>query len=166
MQAALKRFGLADRAGYIVGRFNESLPTAPVQRLAVLRTDADSFEGTRDALEGMYGRLSPGGVVIIDDYHLPGAREAVHAFRAARGISEPLLPAPLDYVLGCELTAARAEALADDAIRGRLPGRVLLKSMQPAQNVYWFKGLDEAVDAPRLQVEDELAGGGNVFWRG
>jgi hypothetical protein len=42
-------------------------------------------------------RLSPGGHVIIDDFHLPAVRTAVHEYREAHGVSqaeEPLLPVP------------------------------------------------------------------------
>jgi uncharacterized heparinase superfamily protein len=60
--------------------------------LSLLRIDADYFEGTRDALEALYARVSAGGVVIIDDYGLPtGCREAVDAFRAREGVNEPLV---------------------------------------------------------------------------
>ena len=47
---------------------------------------------------------SPGGHVVIDDWHLPGVRAAVHDFRAARYATgaAPLLPVPVDYA-----TAAR-----------------------------------------------------------
>ena len=42
-------------------------------------------------------RLSLGGHVIIDDFHLPAVRTAVHEYREAQGVSEteePLLPVP------------------------------------------------------------------------
>jgi len=41
----------------------------------------------------LYPKLSPGGYVIVDDYgaFLP-CRRAVHDYRAARGITEPILP--------------------------------------------------------------------------
>jgi hypothetical protein len=45
-----------------------------------------------DVLEILYERVSPGGFVIIDDYNdLPPCRLAVNEFRAARGITAPLI---------------------------------------------------------------------------
>ncbi|HXO65098.1 MAG TPA: TylF/MycF/NovP-related O-methyltransferase [Steroidobacteraceae bacterium] len=56
------------------------------QRIALLRLDTDWYESTRVELEQLYPRLSPGGVLIIDDYgHWEGARKAVDEFFAARG---------------------------------------------------------------------------------
>lgn len=40
--------------------------------LALVRIDADAYDGVRDALESLYPRLSVGGAVIIDDWHLLG----------------------------------------------------------------------------------------------
>jgi hypothetical protein len=55
-----------------------------------------------DALRGLYPRLSPGGHVIIDDFHLPGVRAAVADFRRHAAISEPVLPVPSDRVTTCD----------------------------------------------------------------
>ncbi|EGB10535.1 hypothetical protein AURANDRAFT_23748, partial [Aureococcus anophagefferens] len=92
-----RRYGLLDgRVTFVEGFFNESLPPgAPV--LALLRIDADAYDGVLDALHGAYHRLSPGGAVVIDDWHLGGARAAVHKFRAARHIVAPLRPLPSDH---------------------------------------------------------------------
>jgi predicted O-methyltransferase YrrM len=49
------------------------------------------YEATIQALESLYDRLSPGGFVIVDDFHLPACSKAVHDFRAARGIGEEIL---------------------------------------------------------------------------
>ena len=108
---------------FIQGYFNESLPRAvrdtvanvildgggevppedqPGPRaLAILRLDADSYEGTLDILTAMYHLLSPGGFVLVDDFHLVGARQAVRQFRKERDIREPMLPIPEGYVYGC-----------------------------------------------------------------
>ena len=39
-----------------------------------------------------------------DDFHIPECRAAVLEYRAARGIAEPMLPAPCDYVYACRRT--------------------------------------------------------------
>jgi O-methyltransferase len=89
-----RRYGLLDdRVCFLEGWFRDTLPAAPVERLAVLRLDGDLYESTMVALESLYDRVSPGGFVIVDDYGaIAPCRQAVHNFRATRGISEPLRP--------------------------------------------------------------------------
>jgi hypothetical protein len=87
-----QRYGLWDeRVVFIKGWFNESLPTAPVDRLAVLRLDADYYHSTMDALTYLYPKLSVGGWLILDDYGHPlGCRQAVSEFREQHGIDDPI----------------------------------------------------------------------------
>jgi len=86
------RYGLLDdRVKFLVGWFKDTLPKAPIDRLAVLRVDADMYEGTIQSLEALYSKVSPGGFVIIDDYgYDKGCRKAVDDFRQKQGITEPL----------------------------------------------------------------------------
>lgn len=94
VRANIARFGLLDaQVQLLPGWFGESLPRAPLQRLAVLRVDCDFYQSTRDVLESLYDKVSPGGHVIIDDYaedEWTHCRQAVDEFRAERGITEPL----------------------------------------------------------------------------
>lgn len=84
---------LDDQVLFLKGWFRDTLPTAPVERLAVLRLDGDMYESTMDALTCLYDRLSPGGYVIVDDYDdQPTAERAVTDFRSLRSIREPLVP--------------------------------------------------------------------------
>jgi O-methyltransferase len=90
-----RRYGLLDeRVRFVEGWFSDTLRHAPVERLAILRLDADMYESTAVALEELYPRVSRGGFVIVDDYGAvpTGAGKAVDDFRAAHGIDEPLLP--------------------------------------------------------------------------
>jgi O-methyltransferase len=82
------RYGLLDdRVEFLEGWFKDTLPTAPVERLALMRLDGDLYESTMDALTSLYDRLSVGGFVIIDDYNdFAPCRRAVTEFRDARGI--------------------------------------------------------------------------------
>ena len=75
---------------FLKGWFRDTLPTAPIERLAVLRLDGDLYESTMDSLGALYDKVSPGGFVIIDDYLLPKCKRAVEDFRAARAIVEPI----------------------------------------------------------------------------
>jgi hypothetical protein len=95
VRANFDRFGLLDsQVCFLKGWFKDTLPTAPIERLAVLRLDGDYYESTRDCLVNLYDRLSPGGYLIVDDYGEDTwtyCRAAVDDFRAQRGIGEPLL---------------------------------------------------------------------------
>lgn len=86
------RFGLLDeRTRFLPGWFSETLPAAPVGGLALLRVDADMYSSTKDVLEALYPKVSPGGFVIIDDYFSwQGCREAVEEYRAAHRIDAPM----------------------------------------------------------------------------
>ncbi|MDD4932602.1 MAG: macrocin O-methyltransferase [Methylacidiphilaceae bacterium] len=81
---------LDDKVVFLKGFFHETLPKAPIEKLALLRADGDMFRSTMDVLESLYDKLSPGGFCIIDDYALAPCRAAVEAFRERRRISEPL----------------------------------------------------------------------------
>ena len=89
-------YGLLDEhVRFLPGWFADTLPTAPVGALAVLRMDADLKTSTETILREMEPKVSPGGYVIVDDYQLPGCREAVDDYRAAHRII-----APIQQVLG------------------------------------------------------------------
>jgi O-methyltransferase len=82
---------LDDRVIFLPGWFKESLPYAPVQRLAILRIDADMYESTMEALVHLYPKLSQGGYVIVDDYGaIASCRKAVDDFRESKEINEEL----------------------------------------------------------------------------
>lgn len=82
-----RRFNLLDdRVRFLKGWFADTLPTAPIDRIAVLRLDGDLYSSTIDALQSLYGKVSPGGYVIVDDYYSwESCKRAVHDFLDARG---------------------------------------------------------------------------------
>ncbi len=89
VQANFRRYDLLDdQVRFLVGWFRDTLPTAPIERLAILRLDGDLYESTMDALTHLYPKLSPGGYVIVDDYGLPPCRAAVDDYRAEHKIIE------------------------------------------------------------------------------
>jgi len=87
-----REYGLLDeQVRFLKGWFRDTLPKAPMERLAVLRLDGDMYESTIEALEHLYPKLSPGGYVIVDDYGaVPGCRRAVDDFRKREGITEKI----------------------------------------------------------------------------
>jgi hypothetical protein len=55
------------------------------EQIALLRLDTDWYASTKIELEVLYPRLTPGGVLIIDDYgHWEGARRAVDEYFGPR----------------------------------------------------------------------------------
>jgi O-methyltransferase len=72
--------------------FNDTLPDAPIDRLAVLRLDGDMYESTIEALNALYHKVSYGGFVIVDDYFLPPCAKAVTDFRERYGTTTPITP--------------------------------------------------------------------------
>ncbi len=87
------RYGLLDQhVRFLPGWFRDTLPAAPIDRLAVLRLDGDLYESTIVALEALYPKLQPGGFAIVDDYGaIPACRQAVDEYRHQHGIGEPLV---------------------------------------------------------------------------
>jgi O-methyltransferase len=75
---------------FLKGWFKDTLPTAPIQRIAVMRLDGDMYESTMDGLTNLYPKLSKGGFCIIDDYGLDGCKKAVDDFRQQHGITAEL----------------------------------------------------------------------------
>ncbi|WP_319772060.1 TylF/MycF/NovP-related O-methyltransferase [Breoghania sp.] len=81
---------LDDNVVFLKGWFADTLPTAPVDRIALLRLDGDLYSSTMDALNALYDKVSSGGVVIMDDYGaIEVCRNAVGDFFASRGEELP-----------------------------------------------------------------------------
>lgn len=77
-----EKYGLFDgQLVFLKGWFKDTLPTADIDSLAVLRLDGDMYESTMLALESLYAKVSVGGYIIIDDYHVvKGCKMAVDEF--------------------------------------------------------------------------------------
>jgi len=91
-EGVFRKYNLLDnQVKFIKGWFSDTLPHAPIEKLAVMRLDGDWYESTSISLNALYPKLSQGGFVIIDDYGLPlGCRRAVDEYRAAHNINEPI----------------------------------------------------------------------------
>jgi len=92
VQDNFRRYELLDgQVRFLKGWFKQTLPTAPIERLAIARLDGDLYSSTMDALGSLYPKLSPGGFLIVDDYGaVEGCRQAIEDYRAAHRISEPI----------------------------------------------------------------------------
>jgi demethyldecarbamoylnovobiocin O-methyltransferase len=95
-----RNYGLLDeQVRFLPGWFKDTLPTAPIDALAVLRMDGDLYESTRDTLTSLYPKLSVGGYVIVDDYlTCPPCKDAVDEYRASLGITDELITIDRDGV--------------------------------------------------------------------
>jgi hypothetical protein len=73
-----------DRLRFVQGKVEETIPEQAPDRIALLRLDTDWYESTRHELVHLYPKLSPGGILIIDDYgYWQGARRATDEYFAA-----------------------------------------------------------------------------------
>jgi predicted O-methyltransferase YrrM len=69
---------------FVVGPVEKTLLTDVPDCIALLRLDTDWYESTKVELEVLLPRLSPGGVLIVDDYnHWSGSRRAVDEYFSA-----------------------------------------------------------------------------------
>lgn len=83
---------LDDQIIFLKGWFKDTLPHAPVGKLALLRLDGDLYESTIIPLQALYDKVEFGGYVIVDDYHVvKGCKQAVHDFFLSRGINPELV---------------------------------------------------------------------------
>jgi O-methyltransferase len=70
-----------ERLHFIKGPVEQTIPANVPGELALLRLDTDWYESTRHELLHLYPLVSPGGVLIIDDYgHWEGCRRAVDEY--------------------------------------------------------------------------------------
>jgi len=93
VKANFARYGLLDdQVQFLPGWFRDTLPTAPIEQLALLRLDGDMYESTIVALESLYPKLSPGGYLIVDDYGaVAQCRKAVDDYRAKHRVHDPMV---------------------------------------------------------------------------
>jgi len=82
------------------GWFQDTLPALKdFPPIALLRLDGDLYESTAVCLEYLYPLVVDGGLIVIDDYGLPGCAKAVDEYREAHGIASPLIVENVGYNL-------------------------------------------------------------------
>ena len=93
------------------GWFEETLPAGLPDKLCFAYLDGDLYDSVRVSLEHVYPRLSPGAVVIVDDYcdsvknprafdGFPGPKKACDEFFSDRPESMSVLVGPGDMAAG------------------------------------------------------------------
>lgn len=87
-----KKYGLLDeKVIFLKGYFADTLPAAPIEKLAILRLDGDMYGSTMEVLDNLYPKLSRGGFCIIDDYSLKGCKAAVDDYRSKHNIDTEMI---------------------------------------------------------------------------
>ena len=70
-----------DRVHFVAGMVEDTIPAAAPDAVAFCRLDTDWYASTRHELEHLWPRLSPGGILLVDDYgHFLGCRQAVDEY--------------------------------------------------------------------------------------
>jgi hypothetical protein len=74
----------------VEGWFEETLPeiTPFMEPISLLRLDGDLYNSTYICLKYLYPKVIEGGLVIIDDWALPGCRQAVEDYFIGNGIGD------------------------------------------------------------------------------
>ena len=108
VQAPFRELGLLDHVVFHKGFFQDALPKLRDQQIAnnrsiaILRMDGDMFESTMDILYNLYDLVPVGGCVIIDDYTIMEAKEAVETFLHHHGIEADFVKIDEDSAYFCK----------------------------------------------------------------
>lgn len=92
VKANFEKYDLLDeQVKFLKGWFKDTLHSAPIQKLALIRLDGDMYQSTIEGLTALYGKLSEGGFIIIDDYGaVTSCQRAVSDFRGSMSIEAPI----------------------------------------------------------------------------
>jgi hypothetical protein len=91
-----ERLHVSEDIQFVKGMFQDTLAATPIPAISLLHVDGDWYESVKACLENLYEKVTPGGVIQLDDYgYWKGARRAVDEFLQGRGIRAPLRR--LDY---------------------------------------------------------------------
>ena len=94
VQDNFKKFNvLNEQIIFLEGFFSNTLPTAPIEHLSILRFDGDLYRSCLDVLEPLYPKLSKGGYFICDDYFDDKwhTKQAVDEYRTKYKITDPII---------------------------------------------------------------------------
>jgi hypothetical protein len=88
VQENFRKYGLLDsQVRFLKGWFKDTLPNAPIEKLAMLRLDGDMYQSTMEAISALYDKVSPGGFIVVDDFGaVPACRQAILDFARARSL--------------------------------------------------------------------------------
>jgi O-methyltransferase len=87
VEERVRHFGVADTVTLVQGYFQDTLPKYTDARFCFVHLDCVIYESYKQCLEFFYPRMSPGGVILIDEYNdppWPGCTQAVDEFLAGK----------------------------------------------------------------------------------
>ena len=91
-QAMAAAGGSTDRLHLVAGWLDRTLPATETGPIALLHVDVDWYESVKTVFDHLFDRVSPGGIVAIDDYgRWGGCDRAVHEFLDRRGLPASVL---------------------------------------------------------------------------
>jgi O-methyltransferase len=77
----------AEQVVCVKGKVENSLLEKVPERISLLRLDTDWYESTKSEMEILFPLVSPGGLILLDDYYRwMGSRKAVDEYIAQNGI--------------------------------------------------------------------------------
>lgn len=94
VKGVFEKYGyLTDNVVFRKGFFSDTMKeTSDIEKISILRLDGDMYSSTIEVLNALYHKLSSGGIVIVDDWTLDGAKNAVIDFRNKIGETLDFLP--------------------------------------------------------------------------
>jgi len=97
LRDTLTRLGLSANVELVPGNVLETVPAyvaaRPELRIALLHIDVDLLEPTQACLENLWPHVSPGGIVVLDDYGaFAGANRAIDTFLSGKNAPVRKLP--------------------------------------------------------------------------
>lgn len=73
----------------VEGWFENTTPVFRAKEISILRLDGDLYNSTYTCLKYLYPKVVKGGLVIIDDWSLPGCQSAVEDYFFEQGLKIP-----------------------------------------------------------------------------
>lgn len=83
VKESLQKFG--DMCLFYSGVFSETFPSVSTEQFCFVHVDCDLYQSVKECCEFFYPRMSPGGLILFQDYMSPtcvGAKKAVDSFVA------------------------------------------------------------------------------------
>lgn len=82
-----------EKIHYVKGMVEDTLPNHKHKQIAYLRLDTDFYSSTKVELKYLYPYISPGGVIIVDDYDSKfiGCTRAVHEYFDENNINRNII---------------------------------------------------------------------------
>ncbi len=93
VQDIFARFGIwNDSVKIVPGWFQNTLSQNDLKEISLLHVDADWYDSVKYVLDTLFDKVSPGGIVVLDDYGCwDGCKQATHDFLQERKIDRAAL---------------------------------------------------------------------------